>query len=576
MRGGAPLADVIPVVLLAYARPSHLRRVLACLRENQVPLIYAFLDGSRGLEDAGRVAEVRALVRGIDWCEVIITERAENFGLGRNVLEGVTHVASRHEAFIVWEDDLVCVPGCYEWLCAALRHYAGDQRVRSVTGWTHPLITPESVDRDPYFDGRAECWVWGAYARSWPGMERPALIKMKAAVVAGRAADDYGADLPLMARVEEKKNIWAVRWLYHHLEEGGLCVRPPWSMVEHIGFDAQATNSAMADRWANLPLRPAPPLPGVWPDAVEHPECRRLWQAANPREGVVTRMAKLCGRVQRRTQLRARAMVMAMLSAPLRQKLRSLVGWKWFRGNYANWVQARRASAGYEDAEVLRRVLEATLVVQSGQAAFERDSVLFYEQEPDTALMAALQDVGRESSEGALRVLDFGGSLGSTFWRHRTLLPKGEKLRWDVVEQSGFVEAGRRYLSEPSVCFHDDVYSAQRAAGGHDVLLCSCVLQYLEEPFRFLEEWSRLDIPYLLLNNLPLHTKGPDRIKVQHVPPSIYEATYPVWFFNREAFLKRVNVHYEVVKEFDSEAVWPVGFGMFQSTGLLLKRRVSA
>lgn len=570
------IVDIIPVVLPAYARPGHLRRVLACLRENRVPLIYAFLDGSRGPEDAGRVAEVRRLIREIDWCEVVVTERAENFGLGRNVMEGVTQVASRHEAFIVWEDDLVCVPGCYDWLCAALRHYSEDQRVRSVTGWTHPLITPGSVDRDPYFDGRAECWVWGAYARSWSGMERTALMKMKAAAEAGRGVDSYGADLPPMARIEAKKNIWAVRWLYHHLEAGGLCLRPPWSMVEHIGFDAQATHSAQAVRWANPPLRPAPPIPAAWPDALEHPDCRRLWQAANPPEAMLTRMVKFGGRVLRRARLRARAGVAAMLPAPFRQRLRLFAGWKWFRGDYATWADARRASGGYEDAEVLRRVLEATLAVQSGQAAFERDSVLFYEQEPDATFMAALQKVVRQSSGEALRVLDFGGSLGSTFWRHRSLLPKGEKLRWDVVEQSGFVEAGRRYLSEPRLRFHDDVQAAQRAAGGHDVLLCSCVLQYLEEPFRFLEEWSRLDIPYVLLNNLPLHAKGPDRIRVQHVPPSIYAATYPVRFFNREAFLKRVNVHYEVVKEFDSEAVWPVGFGMFQSTGLLLKRRVSA
>jgi GT2 family glycosyltransferase len=64
----------IPVVLFAYARPDHLRRTLGCLRENQVPLIYVFSDGPRTLDKAPLVAQVREILRGIDWCEIIRCE----------------------------------------------------------------------------------------------------------------------------------------------------------------------------------------------------------------------------------------------------------------------------------------------------------------------------------------------------------------------------------------------------------------------------------------------------------------------------------------------------------------------
>lgn len=281
MRGAEPMNDVIPVVLFAYARPRHLARVLACVRENGVPLIYVFADGAKGPTDAAAVAETRAMLRAVDWAEVRLTERAENLGLGRNVLAGVSEVAAKHAAFIVWEDDLIAVPGTYAWVCAMLRRYAEDPRVMSVTAWTHPRVTPEDVGQEPYFDARAECWVWGTWARSWRGMaEETALRKLAAAEERGFAADAYGADLPAMAAEEQRKNIWAVRWLYHHFEHGGLCVRPPWSMVEHIGFDAGATNAGGAGAWANPPLRPAPAAPASWPEVKEHPECRARWRAA--------------------------------------------------------------------------------------------------------------------------------------------------------------------------------------------------------------------------------------------------------------------------------------------------------
>jgi hypothetical protein len=209
-----------------------------------------------------------------------LTERPANLGLGRNVLAGVTEVAARHEAFIVWEDDLICVPDTYAWLCAALRHHAPDGRVMSVTAWTHPRLVPPDAGDVAYFDGRAEGWVWGTWARAWAGMDEPAKVKQAASLARGTALDAYGADLPLMAEVEQARNIWAVRWCYHHLQHGGLCLRPPWSMVEHIGFDPSATNAEHDAVWTNPPLRPAPPVPPRWPEPALNPACAGLWRKA--------------------------------------------------------------------------------------------------------------------------------------------------------------------------------------------------------------------------------------------------------------------------------------------------------
>jgi hypothetical protein len=90
----------------------------------------------------------------------------------------------------------------------------------------------------------------------------------------------YGADLVDYAYMELWQSTWAVRFLYWHILNGGLCLRPPWSMVEHAGFDQEATNASSAGKWAGLPLKPCPPLPAVWPAAVENPQCPYLWQKA--------------------------------------------------------------------------------------------------------------------------------------------------------------------------------------------------------------------------------------------------------------------------------------------------------
>jgi len=207
-------------------------------------------------------------------------ESRENLGLGRSVRRGVTEVLKQYNSIIVFEDDCICVPGTYVYLSAALRQYSDNVKVMSVTAWTHPKVTPANLRNQPYFDGRAECLVWGTWARSWEGMEQDAMTLVRQCRANGIDVYRYGADLVGMAGVELKQNIWAVRWLYHHILHGGLCLRPPHSLVEHIGFDELATNASDGSDWSNPPLKPCAPLPNQWPVPEENLECARLWQKA--------------------------------------------------------------------------------------------------------------------------------------------------------------------------------------------------------------------------------------------------------------------------------------------------------
>jgi hypothetical protein len=270
----------VPIILFAYRRPRHLERTLASLRRARVPLIHCFSDGPQTAEAEPSVAAVRRILRAVDWCQVVLVERPRNLGLGRSVREGVTSVLEQHDAVIVFEDDLVCAPGTYDYLVAALERYRDEPRVMSVTGWTHPRVTPRDVGGLPYFDGRTECLVWGTWRRAWQGMDRDAVSLMRECARRGIDVRRYGDDLPIMAEREMAQNIWAVRWTYLHILRGGLCLRPPRSLVEDIGHDSLATNAKAAGIWAAAPLTGAASLPRTWPPPIENTGCAALWRAA--------------------------------------------------------------------------------------------------------------------------------------------------------------------------------------------------------------------------------------------------------------------------------------------------------
>lgn len=303
------MSVLVPVALFAYDRVDLLARTLDSLRANAVPLIYAFSDGPRNEAAAARVADVRSLLRAVDWTEVVLMERAENLGLGRSIVTGAGSVFARHPHAIVCEDDLVVAPGTYSYLCAALAHYEGDSRVMSVSGWTHPLVTPPGIGDAPFFSARVNTYFWGAWARSWAGMdEGTALDRLDRCRARGEDPARYGRDIPDMAAAEGACNLWAVRWIAQHLARGGLSLCPPWTMVDHVGIDSRATNAAFLPIWDQRIDRAPPPVPGRWPEPVEHPQVAALWRRA-----VETEYAQAESRSRRSLAARVRSAVGRLL-----------------------------------------------------------------------------------------------------------------------------------------------------------------------------------------------------------------------------------------------------------------------
>jgi putative methyltransferase (TIGR04325 family) len=145
-------------------------------------------------------------------------------------------------------------------------------------------------------------------------------------------------------------------------------------------------------------------------------------------------------------------------------------------------------------------------------------------------LAAALKAGGR------LSVLDFGGSLGSTYFQCRPFLSGIDHLHWAVVEQSHYVAVGRREFTSDVLSFHDTPEEAH-AVIRPDLLLLASVLPYVSEPHATLARLLSLRIPSIVVDRTPFLCSDRDRLTVQVVPPEIYPASYPAWFFGESRFL---------------------------------------
>ncbi|RZM25540.1 MAG: methyltransferase, TIGR04325 family [Pedobacter sp.] len=207
----------------------------------------------------------------------------------------------------------------------------------------------------------------------------------------------------------------------------------------------------------------------------------------------------------------------------------------WF-GDYKNWEEAKNNSTGYEAENILEKTKQSLSKVKSGEAVYERDSVLFDTKEyPFSVISCMLYTAIKNNNK--LNVLDFGGSLGSTWFQVRDFIPPNLDISWSIVEQHNHVTEGKKHFEDDILKFYYTIDECIKDKKEIHLILLSGVIQCLENPHDFLNELVNYPVDHILFDRTAFINEGEDRLTIQKVPPEIFNAQYPSWFFNEGTFL---------------------------------------
>ena len=249
------LMETTPVVLFAFNRPDALQRSLTALAAADLASetdLFIRIDGPRNEIDVEKTAVVREVAlaaQGFRHVEVLWADK--NQGLGPSVIQGVEHILSFSETVIVLEDDLVVSRGFLVYMNRALRQYAGDVRVFSVSGYTNRVTLPEGYQFDAYFGPRSSSWGWATWRDRWQSVDwnpTPASLQ-KNACSFNRWG---GSDCSKMLRdwMEGRNHSWAIRFCYSQFLLGKTSLFPVRSCVDpSAGFEGDGTNCRKYNRF---------------------------------------------------------------------------------------------------------------------------------------------------------------------------------------------------------------------------------------------------------------------------------------------------------------------------------------
>jgi putative methyltransferase (TIGR04325 family) len=543
-----------PIILFVYNRPKHTAQTLKALAENKLAsqsALYIYADGPKTGASETTLADItstREIIKSKQWCkDVIITERDENYGLQRSVIEGVTQVVNKHGKVIVLEDDIVTSPHFLQFMNDALDVYEDEQKVLSI-GALNFFATDNTVP-DTFFIPIPDCWGWATWKNRWELFEPNAQLLLnrlreKDLVEKFNLNGAYNFESMLIDQIKGDVSSWAIRWQALAYLEDKLTLYPRCSVTKNIGFGAGGThggedvyskNIKFADKEIVVKKTAVAEDP-----AIINKMIAGYHNSTQPNSLIKLRIA---------TRKAIKDLMPPFLSKAYRKLKPGIQKAGMWQGNYKNWAEAEKDCTGYDAPLILEKTKAAILKVKHGEAAFERDTVLFADPEYNWPVLTTLLKTAAENG-GKLSVLDFGGSLGSAYFQNLPMLQSLTGLEWSIVEQPHYIKEGNEFIADGKLKFYVDVDSCL-AERQPNVLLLSSVLQYLEHPYDWTTKLLELDFDYIIIDRTAFVDGAIDRLTVQNVPADIYEASYPSWFFNTAKLLNAFTANYSSIADFD-------------------------
>ena len=243
----------VPILLLAWKRPIHTKRVIDSIRKISPKKIYISCDGpiKENQENKKLVESVRQIIlEKIDWkCKIFTNFSAYNKGCKIAVAEGISWFFAHEEEGIIIEDD--CLPSKdFFYFCEALlERYRDDERIWSICG--NGYQNKISNNEESYFFSKyTDVWGWATWKRCWkfydPNIEswinnrtKPLLKDL----FESKRELKYWNKIFNRLYYKNQPNTWDYQWQYLCFIKSGMSCMPFANLVKNIGFDKDATHT---------------------------------------------------------------------------------------------------------------------------------------------------------------------------------------------------------------------------------------------------------------------------------------------------------------------------------------------
>ena len=249
---------ISPLVIFAFNRPKYLEKCLKSLKLNKLSrqtITYFFIDYPKLEKDFKNYNKVLKIVRETNiFKKKFIIQRKYNYGLKKNILNGINYVLKKNETIIVLEDDLYLSKYFLDYMNKYLNFFKNSKNIASIHGYCYPI---DKKNLNNFFLLRgADCWGWATWRRAWKFYNDDNLmlaqkIKNKNEIDTFNFNNSFNYHEMLFNRPQ---NTWAINWYASAFIRNMFTLYPKNSYVRNMGNSGLGTHSNKIDKRFDISL----------------------------------------------------------------------------------------------------------------------------------------------------------------------------------------------------------------------------------------------------------------------------------------------------------------------------------
>ena len=243
----------VPIVIFAYNRPSHFKRVMIALQNNNVKnKIFLFLDGPKNKSDKilqkdilGSIAKVGKYNKFRE-NQFRVLKSNNNLGLAKSIVKGLDKISKLYKNFIVLEDDVIPYANMIPFFSNCLNKYNNQNRVAAICGYQFFNFEKKSNVLEPRLLKHFIPWGWATWSKNWINYRK----NYKKFI-----SKNNEKKIPIFIKLLNKKlikkrnykNYWSLKFMIYNYSVENYFIFPNNSLVKNIGFDGSGTNSLVTN-----------------------------------------------------------------------------------------------------------------------------------------------------------------------------------------------------------------------------------------------------------------------------------------------------------------------------------------
>ena len=243
----------LPILILAWKRPNHVKKVISSLRKIKPINIYVSCDGSDGINklESSLVEETREVIqKEIDWeCKINFNFSKKKLGCRFGVSNGINWFFQNVNEGIIIEDDCIIHPHFFHFAEVLLEKYKYDSRIGSISA-SNLQNGIKRGSSSYYFSKYHHCWGWATWKDRWKNYDQELeswkfikTNKLERQIFGTNSEIKYWNRIFQKLYHFNKPDSWAYRWFISCQANRLISIIPNINLAQNIGFGKDGTNT---------------------------------------------------------------------------------------------------------------------------------------------------------------------------------------------------------------------------------------------------------------------------------------------------------------------------------------------